>query len=99
MACRPRPVPRQAGARGACARAVRRAPAAGEGRRLLIAVQGKMPGGLSSNACLPKVGTGFGTKTCIKSRTKAHGANPEDRDALLDRLSLLRLSELDRSSL
>src|SRR5690606_2954851 len=33
-------------------------------------------------ACLPKVGTGFGIRTCLKQGTKAQGANLKDRDAL-----------------
>ncbi|WFP65001.1 phosphoribosyltransferase [Mesorhizobium sp. WSM4904] len=34
----------------------------------------------NAKPCLPKVGTGFGSKTCVKP--KAHRANPKDRDAL-----------------
>ena len=33
-------------------------------------------------ACRPKMGTGFGTSTCDKTRAKARNANLKDRDPL-----------------
>ncbi|BCH23890.1 hypothetical protein MesoLjLb_36750 [Mesorhizobium sp. L-8-3] len=33
------------------------------------AVKASQGSGGGTNACLPKVGTGFGTKTCVKSKT------------------------------